>query len=437
MASETDLPAAEDDDTGQPGGRRAPTTTAPWLGWDLGDREYSRIALGLFAAGFATFALVFDAQAALPALSAAFATTTAEAALTVSATTLGLAASVLVWAVAADRIGRVAVMRLSLAAALVVALCLGLADGLWQLIALRGLLGVALGAVPSVAMAYLAEELAPGLVSIAAGIFVAGNTVGGIAGRLVAGLGSAWWGWQVGFALVAVLAVAMATVFWLAIPPPRGFVPGDRGDYRLRTRILFQLTDPVMLGLYAQGFLLMGAFGAVYNLLGYRLLEEPFGLPATWASLVFLAYLAGTAASRWGGVAALRWGHLRVILAGIGIQLAGIGLLASDRLLVTLAGLVVFTVGCFTAHPVASGLTGQRALLGRAQGTALYQLAWLSGTALFGWLAGLLFDRWGWDAVLELVGGLCLLAAGLGWLGLHTFAGRRPPLPARVLTGSG
>ncbi len=408
-----------------------------WLGWAPGDREYLRIAIGLFAAGFATFALVFDAQAALPVISRAFGTTTATAALTVSATTVGLAASVLGWAVLADRIGRVQAMRISLAAALLAALGVGLAGGLWQLIALRGLLGLALGAVPGVAMAYLAEELAPGRVSVAAGIFVAGNTVGGIVGRLVAGLGAAAWGWREGFVLVALLAVATAAVFWLATPPPRGFVPGTRDHYPLRTRILFQLRDPVMLGLYAQGLLLMGAFGAVYNLLGYRLIAKPFALPATWASLVFLAYLAGTLASRCGGALAQRWGPLRVILAGIAIQVAGVALLASDRLGTTLAGLIVFTVGCFTAHPVASGLTGQRARLGRAQATALYQLAWLGGTAGFGWLAGVCFDTWGWDAVLALVAALCATAAGLAWLGLHTLAGRRPALPVPVLAGRG
>lgn len=414
--------------------RSAPAQGAPvggtsWAGWDSGDREHSRIAWGLFAAGFATFTLVFDAQAALPVISQDFATSTAAAALTVSATTGGLAASVLVWAAVADRIGRVQAMRISLIAALVVSLCLGGAGELWQLIALRALLGIALGAVPGVAMAYLAEELVPARVSIAAGIFVAGNTVGGIAGRLVAGIGSALWGWRTGFLLVGLIAVAMAAVFLVTIPPPRGFVAGRPAGHPLKVRILFQLRDPVMLALYGQGLLLMGSFAAIYNLLGYRLLAAPFGLPATWASLVFLAYLAGTAASSWGGVLATRWGHLRVILAGIGIQLAGVGLLASDALGATLVGLVVFTVGCFTAHPAASGLTGQTAQLGRAQGTALYQLAWLGGTALFGWVAGFLYDRWGWQSVLTLVATLCLAAAGLAWAGLRRFIDRRPAVP--------
>ena len=45
--------------------------------------------------------------------------------------------------------------------------------------------------------------------------------------------------------------------------------------------------------LYAQGFLLMGGFVAVYNYLGFRLEAPPFLIPASLASLVFVAYLSG------------------------------------------------------------------------------------------------------------------------------------------------
>ncbi|MFT4044103.1 MAG: hypothetical protein QM673_13170 [Gordonia sp. (in: high G+C Gram-positive bacteria)] len=46
----------------------------------------------------------------------------------------------------------------------------------------RAALGLAIGAVPAVAMAYLAEELVAHRVPVAAGIFVAGNTFGGDGG---------------------------------------------------------------------------------------------------------------------------------------------------------------------------------------------------------------------------------------------------------------
>ncbi|WP_051209321.1 MFS transporter [Propionicicella superfundia] len=401
-------------------------------GRDVGDPEYRRIAVALFAAGFATFALVFDAQAALPAIGAAFEVPSATAALTVSATTLGLAASVLPWSWVADRAGRLVAMRVSLAAALLVSFGQLAAVELWQVIAVRALLGVALGAVPGVAMAYLAEELAPARVSIAAGVFVAGNTVGGIVGRIVAGLASAEWGWRAGFALVSLIAVAMAAWFLLAAPSPRGFVPRPVPARLVWARALFQVRDPTMLALYAQGLFLMGSFGAVYNYLGFRLMAAPFGLPATWASLVFTAYLAGTAASRWCGILARRWGHLRVMLAGIGTMVCGAVMMVGPWLWLVLTGLVVFTVGCFTAHPLASGLTGQRAQVGRAQGSALYQLSWLGGTALFGWLGGVCYDRWGWAATVAMVAALCLAAAASAIAGLHLLS-RRRPAPARHL----
>ena len=43
----------------------------------------------------------------------------------------------------------------------------------------------------------------------------------------------------------------------------------------------------------------MGGFVAVYNYLGFRLSGEPFSLPATAISLIFLAYLSGTVSARW------------------------------------------------------------------------------------------------------------------------------------------
>ena len=41
-------------------------------------------------------------------------------------------------------------------------------------------------------------------------------------------------------------------------------------------------------------FLLMGAFVTVYNLLSFRLLGDPYRLPASVVSLLFLTYLVGT-----------------------------------------------------------------------------------------------------------------------------------------------
>jgi YNFM family putative membrane transporter len=93
------------------------------------------------------------------------------------------------------------------------------------------------------------------------------------------------------------------------------------------------LTDPVLLGLYLLAALLMGAFVAVFNALGFRLAAPPYALSAALAGLVFLGYA---------------FGSVVVMLAGL------LGTAASSLALVVLA-LAVMTVGFFAAHGVASG----------------------------------------------------------------------------------
>jgi YNFM family putative membrane transporter len=391
--------------------------------------NFRRVAIALFAAGFAVFAQIFGAQAMLPAISKDFEIGASAAALTVSAATLGVAASVLVWAWVSDHIGRVQAMKISIISTTVIAFAVPLMPTFETMIIARVALGVAVGAVPAVSVAYLAEGLAASRVAVAAGIFVSGNTFGGITGRLLGGPLSEIVGWRTAMLVIAGLSVIAATTFLIMIPRTRRAVGGDLSPHPMRTRILFQLRDPVMLGLYAQGFFVMGSFGAIYNYLGYRIELPPYDVPATLVGLLFAAYLFGTLAARVSGGRVVRFGALRVVLAGITLMLVGLALLLTPTLIGVIAGLIIFTIGCFTAHPVASGQSGVRAQLGRSQATALYQLSWLSGTALFGWLAGVVFDKFGWPWTVGFVAVLGLLAAVCAMLGLRVFADRRPTLP--------
>ena len=75
-------------------------------------------------------------------------------------------------------------MTASLAAAAATTLAASLSPDWTTLIALRALTGLALSGVPAVAMAYLAEEMDRSAIGLAMGLYIAGNTLGGMAGRL-------------------------------------------------------------------------------------------------------------------------------------------------------------------------------------------------------------------------------------------------------------
>ncbi|MCO1338934.1 MFS transporter [Kocuria polaris] len=398
-----------------------------WRGYAPGTAEYRRIIVALFAAGIAAFCQLYSAQGMLPSLSRDLVVTEPQAALSVSAATGGLALAVLPWSIVADRLGRQRALTIAMIAAVVLGIAVSFAPDFAWLLALRAAQGAAIAGIPATAMAYLSEELTPAGVATAAGLFVSGNTVGGLSGRLVAGPLGELASWRFGFGAVTVIAAIAAVVFILASPPARGFVPerAARGTTAagappsFRAKLGAVLRSRQLLALYGQALLLMGGFVAVYNYLGFRLEAPPLLVAPALTALVFIAYLAGTFAAPRAGRLALRFGRLHTLLGGIALMLAGLALTLITWLPTIITGLVVLTAGFFVAHAVASGWISTFAPTGRAQATGLYNLGYYGGSSLFGWAVGLAFAPFGWAGVVACVAALALVAAGWAWVSLR------------------
>ncbi|MCW2732870.1 MAG: major facilitator transporter [Mycobacterium sp.] len=397
------------------------STTAPdWVGHARGSAEYGRLLAALFCAGLATFAQLYSPQAVLPLIAGGLHIGAADAALTISASTVGLAVGVIPWSTLADRIGRVKAMTISVSVATTVGLLVPFAPTYDLLLAGRFLEGLFVGGVPAIAVAYLTEEIDPAHAARAAGTFVAGTTIGGLLGRLVSSPVAEFAGWRMGVFTVALLCGIAALTFVKLAPAPRGFVPSNRSganpEGSLAHRLAANLRSRRQLALFTLAFLLMGGFVALYNFLGFRLMGAPFFLPPFLVSLMFLAYLAGTWASSRAGAEATRFGRKRVLLVSIVIMVVGIAITLSDNVIVVLAGLVIATAGFFGAHSIASGWTGQSAPVGRAQASSLYNLFYYGGSSLIGWFGGVAFDGYGWAAVATTILVLAVLAAAVAAL---------------------
>jgi predicted MFS family arabinose efflux permease len=383
-----------------------------WPGHAKGSAAYRKILAGLAFAGVATFAQLYSTQAVLPMMAADLQVTAAEAALTISLATVGLAVTVLPWSFLADRIGRVRAMMWGISAATVLGLLVPLASTFPMLLGLRMLEGMALGGIPAIAIAYLNEEVNKAHAALAAGTYVAGTTLGGLAGRLVAGGIGELWGWRAAAMAVSVLAAVAAVLFLTLVPKARGFTAAAASGFRGALRTLAgHGRNPRLLALYVQAFLLMGGFVAVYNYLGFRLSGEPFSLPATVISLIFLAYLSGTVSSRWAGGLASRFGRRTVLITGTVLMVLGLALTLTPLLALIMAGLLLFTGGFFAAHSIGAGWTGVIATTGRAQAASLYNLAYYLGSSVIGWAGGLVFQSLGWTALAVTVIGLACTTA--------------------------
>jgi predicted MFS family arabinose efflux permease len=386
-----------------------------WTGHSRGSAAYGRLLAALFCAGIATFAQLYSPQAVLPLISTDLHIGAAAAALTISASTIGLALGVIPWSTVADRIGRVRAISVSVAVAAVVGLIVPFAPTFELLLAGRFLEGLLIGGVPAIAIAYLTEEIDPVHAARAAGTFVAGTTIGGLLGRVVSSPVAEVAGWRSGIFTVAVLCGVAAFGFIKLAPGSQGFIPSNRSGVNpegsLGHRLLANVRSPRQLALFAQGFLLMGGFVALYNFLGFRLTAAPFNLPPFVVSLVFVAYLAGTWASPRAGAEATRFGRKPVLLVSIATMAVGVAITLSGNVIIVLAGLVIATAGFFGAHSIASGWTGRSAPAGKAQASSLYNLFYYGGSSLFGWFGGVAYEGYGWAAVAGTIVGLAVIAA--------------------------
>lgn len=377
-----------------------------------GTSAYRQATLALFCAGFATFAMLYCVQPLLPLLARQFGVSAASSSLALSLTTLSLALCLLVSGALAESWGRKPVMVAALGLASLLGMACMLAESWELLLVLRALLGLALSGLPALAMAYVGEEFEPESLPAAMGLYIGGTALGGLLGRLVSGLLSDIGGWQLALGGIAGLGLFALVLFIWLLPASRHFkaqplsLGGLLGNFRQH------LGNPVLRTLFLQAFLLMGGFVALFNYIGFRLAGEPFGLSSTVIGLLFIVYLAGIFSAGWAGRLVPRFGARLVLQGGVGLMLAGVALCSAPWLWCIVLGLMLFTLGFFAAHAVASGQVGQHAKGAKAQASALYLCAYYLGSSVVGYGAGYVWEHSGW---LPLAGLLAALFVIAGW----------------------
>lgn len=380
-------------------------------GMVAGSREYRRANWALFCAGFSTFSLMYCTQPLLPIFSAYFGVSPAHSSFSVSLTTGLLALSIIIVGANAQRLPRKPLMAISLFISAGLTLLAAAMPDWIHLLVLRALLGITLGGVPAVAMAYLAEEVHPESLGLAMGLYVGGTAFGGMGGRVITGLFADFFSWRVAMAAIGVTGMIAAGLFVVLLPKSVRFVPTKTGTLRsMCDGVVNHLKHSALPGLFAIAFLLMGGFVSVYNYAGYRLMAPPYSLSQALVGAIFTVYLVGIVASAWFGRLADRHGRIRMLTIGILLMQAGALVTLAQTLPWIIFGVALLTFGFFAAHSVASGTVGKLARGAKAQAASLYLLAYYLGSSIMGSAGGSMWSYAGWPGVVALVSGGLLLA---------------------------
>lgn len=381
-------------------GKGQEATAAPIT---TGSPRYRQANIALFCAGFITFVTLYDIQPLLPVFAREFSISPAISSLPLSISTATLAIGLLFSGLTSDSIGRKPIMAAALVLTALFAIATAFSTSLTSLLIIRFAQGAVLAGVPSVAMAYLGEEMDTTAIASAMGLYISGNAVGGMSGRVISAIMADYLPWRTAIGIIGCVSLLLAFWFIRLLPPSTRFQQQRFTPSSLIPSLLYHLKDPGMLCLFGVAFFCMGGFISLYNYIGFRLLEAPYSLSQSLISLIFLVYFLGSLSSAMMGRLMQRFGRRLVIRGTITAMALGTLLTLPESLPCMVVGVAVFTCGFFGAHSIASAWVSRRAVTYRAQASSLYLFSYYAGSSISGTLGGLFWVSFDWPGVAAMI----------------------------------
>ena len=378
---------------------------------EYGSSAFKAVLFSLFLAGFAIFSSLYCVQPMMPILADYFHISPTQSSFPLSFSTIALAVGLIFTGLISDRFGRKPIMVWSLFSVSVL-LLLSAVLPVWSVfLATRILIGLTVSGVAAVAMTYIGEEVAAKDIGLAMGLYISGTAIGGMSGRLIAGVLVDFISWQSATLIIGLINLCIATIFYFLLPKSRNFQAYPIKLSRFLTAFQHNLSDPKLRILFLQGFILMGCFVSVFNYLSYRLIQSPFELSHVWIGVISITYLAGIYSSPRAAAWSQKFGRFQVLVAMLASMLLGLVWMLVNSLVLVFIGLLIFTFAFFAAHSTASSWVSVQSLQYRAVGSSLYLFCYYLGSSVLGSSSGLVWEKAGWFGLSLFIG--IILVIGL------------------------
>jgi MFS transporter, YNFM family, putative membrane transport protein len=359
-----------------------------------------RIAVGL--CGFCTFINLYMPQALLPVLAQDFGVGAAEISAIITASTLAIAMTAPFTGALADVLGRKRVITVAMLAVVVPTVLVAFAPNVPALIVWRFIQGLLLPPIFAVIIAYIGDEWPPAEVPGIIGLYVAGASLGGFAGRFVTGVLADLVGWRGAFLAVAVMTLMSAVaVAWL-LPHERKFVRSEGLATSLK-QMLRHLRNGQLVATYAIGFGVLFNFIATFTYVGFHLAAPPYGFSSSLLGAIFITYLVGTVVTPLAGWAIGRFGRRAFMIGTIGVWMCGALALLAPPLPAIVVGLTLCAACGMLCQATSTGYVAATAREGRSSAVGLYVTAFYIGGGAGAALPGLTWNAGGWPATVAMV----------------------------------
>lgn len=339
----------------------------------------------------------------LSELQASFGVSLATGSLAVSASTIGMATGLFLFAFKADTFKRERLMSLSLILSALLTITSAFMSHFVLLLLLNFLKGIALSGVSAVALAYLSDEIEPGKIGLAISLYLSGNTIGGMTGRVTGSLLAGWGGWQQAVWAIGITSLLLGYLFYWKIPASSQVSQNSISIKEKLQQMKDLLSKRLFIGMYLIAALAMGVFVSVYNYISIQLESPRYGLPHQMIAMIFVMYLTGVAGSIIVGKLSDKHKPERLLRYSLILLGAGLSMLLIPRLWALIAGLGILTFAFFSTHTIASRIVSVNASRSKSSATSIYWLSYYAGSSIIGSLTGIILTRFGWDTFVEIL----------------------------------
>lgn len=367
------------------------------------EKRFRIIRNCMLISGLSVFAQLYLFQPMLSELQASFGVSLATGSLAVSASTIGMATGLFLFAFKADTFKRERLMSLSLILSALLTITSAFMSHFVLLLLLNFLKGIALSGVSAVALAYLSDEIEPGKIGLAISLYLSGNTIGGMTGRVTGSLLAGWGGWQQAVWAIGITSLLLGFLFYWKIPTSSQVSQNSISIREKLQQMRDLLSKRLFIGMYLIAALAMGVFVSVYNYISIQLESPRYGLPHQMIAMIFVMYLTGVAGSIIVGKLSDKYRPERLLRYSLILLGAGLSMLLIPRLWALIAGLGVLTFAFFSTHTIASRIVSVNASRSKSSATSIYWLSYYAGSSIIGSLTGIILTRFGWDTFVEIL----------------------------------
>ncbi|HEX4408770.1 MAG TPA: MFS transporter [Xanthobacteraceae bacterium] len=374
-------------------------------------------SFAIATAGFSAFVNLYSPQALLPKLAEEFGVGAGAISSLITASTLAIALSAPFTGALADVVGRKRLITAAMFVITIPTVIMTFSASVPEMVMWRFIQGLLVPPIFTVTVAYIGDEWPAADVTRIAGLYMVGASVGGFSGRFIPGILTDFIGWRGAFDVVAFVTLVAAVVVALLLPREKNFVASD-GLLASARQMARHLRNPRLIATFAVGFGVLFNFVDTFTYVNFHLAAPPYLFPPTLLGLLFLTYLASSAAVPFVSRGVTLFGRRPFVLGIIAVWIVGALIMLAPPVTLILAGLTLCAVCGMMCQTVSTGYVTLTAKEGRSSAVGLYASIYYIGGSAGAFLPGFAWEYAGWvGCVATLVVMQLLIAAvvALAW----------------------